>query len=680
MNQFGIVRIGVAVPRVHVANPAANLAEAIPLCRQAEELGCDILLFPELSLTGYTCGDLFHQSTLIRAADEAGRRLLDLTAGEPDGRPLFSGMLVVGAPVEANGRLYNAAAVIQRGELLGLIAKRHLPNYKEFYEARWFQPAPSTAGDVRFGGRSACLSFAQRIIARDQPDFQVAIEICEDLWVPNPPSGEAAQAGATVLLNLSASNETVAKSEYRRQLVLGQSARCLAAYAYAGSGPTESTTDLVFGGHAMIAECGVMIAESKRFRRDSALTVADIDLERIRADRHRVGTFHERPVGNDAGSSTSAAGLFRRGDAPKPEPLRRRVAGRPFVPDDPATLADRCEEITEIQIAGLAKRLETIGVRAEVGSPPPLALGVSGGLDSTLALLVTVQTLDRLGVNRRVLHGISMPGFGTSGRTRGNAERLMELAGIGREVIDIRSQCLDTFRALGHQPFGIDLAGLDLDGFQARLAALPDHRRHDLTFENVQARQRTLLLMSRGFTIGTGDMSELALGWATYNADHMSMYNPNVSIPKTLVRCLIRDAAERRFDGELRKVLLDIADTPISPELLPIGADGRIQSTEDSVGPYELHDFFLHGLLRFGFGPAKLLFLARHAEFRGSYSAEVVHHWLRVFLKRFFANQFKRSCLPDGPKVGSVTLSPRGDWRMPSDADVAAWLEELHRA
>jgi NAD+ synthase (glutamine-hydrolysing) len=500
--------------------------------------------------------------------------------------------------------------------------------------------------------------------APGEPDAIVGVEICEDLWVPVPPSSDQALAGANVLVNLSASNEVIGKVGYRRELVSSQSGRCIAGYVYCSSGVHESTTDLVFGGHCLVAENGSIIAESPRFDREPALLVHEIDLQRLQADRLSTTTFH------DAGPRRQFRCIAFELDAIKDRNLSRTIDAHPFVPRGEHELKERCDEIFHTQVAGLAKRLEHIG-------NPPVTIGVSGGLDSTLALLVTCKTFDALKSPRSKILAFTMPGFGTTSRTKNNAIALMRQLGVTAREIDIRHLCLAEWKALGYKPFGIGLDGLDVESLTAKLRDLPADKRHDLVFENLQARVRTNLLMNAGFVIGTGDVSELALGWCTYNADHMSMYNVNVSIPKTLVKFLVRWAAQNEFEGEARRTLLDIADTEISPELLPADGSGKVQSTEGSIGPYELHDFFLYHFIRTGASPSKILYFARHAKFDREYPPDRLKHWLGVFLKRFFANQFKRSTLPDGPKVGTISLSPRGDWRMPSDAVVAAWLAEL---
>jgi NAD+ synthase (glutamine-hydrolysing) len=501
--------------------------------------------------------------------------------------------------------------------------------------------------------------------------FTLGVEICEDLWQPVPPSSLQAIMGATVLVNLSASNEVIGKAAYRKQLVGSQSARCIAGYVYSCSGDGESTTDVVFGGHCLIAENGVVMAESERFRHGQQLLVADLDLDRLLHDRIQANTFHDANRVADLGLGKYRTLSFDLEVTPRVPKFVRTVDPHPFVPFDPATLDDRCHDIFLTQVTALGRRLSHIGT-------PPVSIGVSGGLDSTLALLVVCKTLDALCVSRDLVRALTMPGFGTTSRTRENAHKLARALNVTLREADIREMCFDQMRAIGHSPFGIRLEGETVESLIEKLHKVPPEKRHDLVFENVQARVRTSLLMNAGFVIGTGDLSELALGWCTYNADHMSMYNPNVSIPKTLVKFLVEWAANNEFDGDARKTLLDIVNTPYSPELHLPDASGRIaQVTESTVGPYELVDFFLYHFLRFGASPEKILFLAENAAFEKTYTPKELRQWLKVFLKRFFANQFKRSCLPDGPKVGSVSVSPRGDWRMPSDAAVRVWLDAL---
>ncbi len=663
MPRHGFVRIAAAVPALRLADARTNASRTIDLIHHAADDAVDVIVFPEMGLTGYTCNELFYQRTLQEGAVDALRSVSLASAR------IFAGVAVVGLPLVVDDQVYNCAAVVHRGEVLGVVPKSYLPTYKEFYDARFFAPASTAySNSVRLFGRD--VPFGTDLLFRciNVADLVVGIEICEDLWGPVPPSSLQAFHGATVLANLSASNETIAKANYRRSLVTQQSARCIAGYVYAGAGPGESSTDLVFGGHCIIAENGVTLAESQRFRRDDQLIFTDIDLDRLRSNRNQTTSF------NDAVLTPGLKRDYRRIDfniAERPTSVRlaREIEPHPFVPTAAGELRERCDEIFHIQVTGLGRRLEQIGT-------PPVAIGVSGGLDSTLALLVLCKTLDSLGASRERVRALTMPGFGTTPRTLANAKALMQSLGIGFREVDIRQLCLDEMKALRHAPFGIPLDGLDIDGLTAKLRALAPEHRADLTFENVQARARTSLLMNTAFVVGTGDLSELALGWCTYNADHMSMYNPNISVPKTLVKFLVRWAAENEFDGEARRTLLDIVATEISPELLPAWSE-KVQSTESAIGPYELHDFFLYHFLRFGTAPAKILYLATHAKFDRDYTTDEIKKWLRVFLQRFFANQFKRSCLPDGPKVGSVSLSPRGDWRMPSDAQVALWLEGL---
>jgi NAD+ synthase (glutamine-hydrolysing) len=657
----GFLRVAAATPPVRVADCAYNVGQILDLLGRAEADGVAVVVFPELALTGYTCADLFQHTALQRGAQGGLARLLQATTTG------FAGVAVVGLPLAVDDQLFNCAAVLHRGRILGVVPKSFLPNYKEFYERRWFASASTARSDhIDLLGSRVPFGPDQLFAAADVDGLVLGVEICEDLWVPIPPSSFQALRGATVLVNPSASNEGIGKAAYRRQLVVNQSGRCFAAYVYAASGVWESTTDVVFGGHNLIAENGTLLAEARRFRRDGMLLAADIDLDRLRADRLRANSF------GDAQLSLGLERTFRRvtftlDRPPVPRPLLRTIDAHPFVPAGAEQLRERCEEIFQTQVAGLAKRLEHIG-------KPAVAIGVSGGLDSTLALLVACKTVDALGVPREHIHAFTLPGFGTTSRTKANALALMRHVGATPREVDIRALCLEEMRALGHRPFGIDLRGLTVEDLTGQVQGLARESCQDLVFENVQARMRTSILMNAGFVVGTGDLSELALGWCTYNADHMSMYNPNSSIPKTLVKFLVDWAAHNEFDGEARKTLIDIVATPIKPELLP--AD----DTEGTIGPYELHDFFLFHFLRYGATPEKILYLARHARFDRPYTADEVRRWLRVFVERFFGNQFKRSCLPDGPKVGSVSLSPRGDWRMPSDAQAALWLRWLDQA
>jgi NAD+ synthase (glutamine-hydrolysing) len=660
MLQHGFIRVSAALPRLRVADCAHNVERLLHLLDQAERQAVQLVVFPELAITGYTCGDLFHQPTLQKAALDGLDHLLDASERR------YSGLFIVGLPWLVGDQLYNVAAVCQKGQLLGVVPKSYLPNYKEFYEARWFTSGRLNRASV-LDWRGHDTPFGTDLLFADELNASVVVgvEICEDLWPPIPPSSFQALAGAKILVNLSASNEVIGKANYRRQLVVNQSGRCIAGYVYASNGVTESTTDVVFGGHAIIAENGSLLCESPRFQRDDMLLTNDLDLDRLQNDRQKTNSFNDSLLLLQGRAYRRVQFSLQKG----PVRLVRAIDAHPFVPAGQTQLAERCMEIFHAQVAGLAKRLEHVG-------RPALAIGVSGGLDSTLALLVTCKTFDLLTMEREKIQAFTMPGFGTTQRTKANALALMQHLGVSICEIDIRHLCLEEMRALGHCPFGIALDGLTVETFAAKLVDVPADRCNDLIFENVQARMRTSLLMNSGFVVGTGDLSELALGWCTYNGDHISMYNPNISIPKTLVKFLVRWAAENEFAGDERKTLLDIVATEISPELLPTAKDGNgTQATEGVIGPYELHDFFLFHLLRYGAPAEKILFLAEHAAFEKTYSPEEIRRWLKVFIQRFFANQFKRSCLPDGPKVGTISLSPRGDWRMPSDAQATAWLQ-----
>ncbi|MEO8268875.1 MAG: NAD(+) synthase [Aureliella sp.] len=663
MNSMGLVRVTAASHRTHVADPHANALEA---CRALEDYrDSQVVVFGELSLTGYTCADLFSQDLLLEGALEALRTVTEATTHQPQ-------LVVVGLPLRVAGKLYNVAAAVEGGAVRALVPKQYLPNYQEFYEARWFTAADGSEPQTVDLGVLGQIPFGIDLLL-EADELTVGIEICEDLWMPVPPSSLQATAGANLLLNLSASNELVGKAAWRETLVRCQAGRCLAAYAYASAGPSESTTDIVFGGHCMIAENGALLAESQRVGLqacgwiESSFATADIDLQRLAHDRQVTGSWQQ--------SAKRSALPFRRVALQSisfADGTRRTISATPFVPTAENELHERCAEIFGIQCAALAKRVSRLPHSAK------LNIGVSGGLDSTLALLVAVKMCGQQGLPADGIAGITMPGFGTTTRTLTAARELMQHLGITSDEIDIRPLCLDTFVGLGHRPFGIDPSGLTIDAFTDAIRNVAPDKRHDLVFENVQARVRTMLLMSRGFVLGTGDLSEQALGWSTYNGDHMSMYNVNTSIPKTLVKFLVQYLAENEFTGQARECLLGVVTTPISPELLPPTKDGAIaQLTESTVGAYELNDFFLYHLLRFGMTPRKLLALAALAKFSTDYKPEEVRSTLQVFLTRFFQNQFKRSCVPDGPKVGSVSLSPRGDWRMPSDAEASLWLNEL---
>lgn len=640
---YGFMRVAAVSPRVALADPESNAGRIVDLARRifADEAP-SVLVFPELCITGYTCADLFGQSLLLEGAERALARIARETAE-------LSALIAVGLPVPYAGRLYNCAALLRGGRILGLVPKTYLPNSAEFYEARWFESA-ALLGDqlhpIRFAGQECLLGVRQ--LFRVGPAL-IGVEICQDLWVPAPPSTGAALAGAQLILNLSASNETILKHDYRKSLVSATSARLNAAYVYASCGIGESTQDLVWGASSLIYENGSLLAENPRFGEDSSWISADVDIEKLNITRRKATNFKDI-LGRTLVYSVVDAGPLA--DTDFDAVLKRKLEAHPFVPSsEPEELEKRCREILSIQVAGLSTRLEHVGCKTAV-------IGISGGLDSTLALLVAVLAADRLKWERKRIIGVTMPGFGTTGRTKGNADALMEGLGISRKEVSIVPAVTGHLKDLGHS----------LD-------------EHDATYENAQARERTQILMDLagqegGLVVGTGDLSELALGWCTFNGDHMSMYGVNAGVPKTLVQTLVRQAAEDFFP-EVKAVLLDILDTPISPELVPAAADGTIlQVTEDLIGPYELHDFFLYHFFRWGCAPEKLLFLAGKA-FEGRYKAKELRHWLDVFLKRFFAQQFKRSCLPDGPKIGSVSLSPRGDWRMPSDAGAELWRKQL---
>ena len=633
----GFFRVAAATPAVRAAQVAGNLRSIKELIFQAAEEGCGLVCFPELAVTAYTCGDLFRDAALLAAAEQGLAQLLEDTKE-------LDILCAVGVPVPWEGALYNCAALFHRGRLLGLPAKEHIPNYGEFYEARHFTPAPDPV-TVTYCGQKVPLGKGLLFPCENVPGLTVAAELCEDLWGAQPPSAALAQNGATVVLNASCSDEVIGKAEYRRDLVKMWSGHLLCAYVYADGGPGESTTDMVFAGHDLIAENGALLGESQLFTH--GLTTADIDLERLVQERRRMNTWQAR-----RDSAVVRVPFRYREETLQNFQPRRKFSPAPFVPRDQEGLTSRCQLILTMQAQGLATRLSHIGCKSAV-------IGLSGGLDSTLALLVTVRAFDSLRLDRKGIYAVSMPCFGTTGRTKSNAQKIAEELGVDFREVSIEKAVRQHFADIGQ----------DMDCL-------------DAAFENSQARERTQVVMDLanrvgGIAIGTGDLSELALGWATYNGDHMSMYGVNASVPKTLVRYLVRYEAEH--SGErLAQALFDVLDTPVSPELLP-PKDGEIsQKTEELVGPYELHDFFLYYMLRFGFAPGKIYRMACRA-FEDAYAPETIKRWLATFYRRFFSQQFKRSCLPDGPKVGSVTLSPRGDLRMPSDASAQLWLEEIEK-
>lgn len=644
--QNGFIKVAAAIPSVKVADCSYNVQQIESLIAMAEGKGVEVIVFPELCITGYTCQDLFKQTLLLEQAETSVLMLLDFT------RKLDI-ISIVGVPVVVGDLLLNCAAVIQKGDLLGLVPKTYLPNYSEFYEKRWFASSQDLQpSEIRFAGNKIVVT-PQPTLFRTCDGAMFGVEICEDVWAPVPPSCNLALSGADIIFNLSASDELIGKHDYLKGLLAQQSARMISGYVYSGCGFGESTQDVVYGGNAIAYENGQLIAESKRFSLDSQLIITQIDVEKIRNERRTNSTYINAQRGHDSRIVNAHTVM------PRDFELIRDVDPHPFIPKT-NDMEKSCDEIFSIQVAGLAKRLVHTGCKTVV-------VGISGGLDSTLALLVCVRTFDKLQLSRKGIVGVTMPGFGTTDRTYNNAVNLMKSLGITLREISIADAVKQHFNDIGH-----------------------DINVHDVTYENSQARERTQILMDLSnqlgaLVIGTGDLSELALGWATYNGDHMSMYGVNAGVPKTLIKYLVKFVAMSEDSDETRSILLDIIDTPISPELIPADETGNItQKTEDLVGPYELHDFFLYHIIRFGYRPSKIFMLARKA-FDGNnpeapfYDDETIKKWLTIFLRRFFNQQFKRSCLPDGPKVGSVSLSPRGDWRMPSDASSALWLKECEQ-
>ena len=634
--RHGFIKVAAATPDIRVADVDYNKGQIIKQMDEAAEAGAKIIVFPELCITGYTCSDLFLQDILLNSAKKALVKIAEHTKN-------LDALVFVGVPIAVGGELYNVAAALNHGNILGFTTKSFLPNYGEFYEMRQFRPGPKKAGKILFGGKEIPFGPQLLFVENQMANLIVSAEICEDVWSPVPPSIEAAREGATVIVNCSASDETIGKASYRESLISGQSARLISGYIYANAGEGESTTDLVFGGHNLIAENGTILAEAKRF--SNGIIYTEFDVQKIANERRKNTTFTETqehvlpriPFGLEQTETI----------------LTRTFPSRPFVPRDDQERAKRCEEILTIQAMGLKKRLAHTHAKSAV-------VGISGGLDSTLALLVTAKAFDALGLERSGITAVTMPCFGTTDRTYQNACKMSLKVGATLREVRIGDAVMQHFKDIGHDP-----------------------QDHSVTYENSQARERTQVLMdianqTGGLVIGTGDMSELALGWATYNGDHMSMYGVNASVPKTLVRHLVHYFADTCEDSSLKEVLYDVLDTPVSPELLP-PKDGEIaQKTEDLVGPYELHDFFLYYFLRMGYEPGKIYRIAK-LSFAGEYDDETIYKWLRTFCWRFFSQQFKRSCLPDGPKVGTVALSPRGDWRMPSDACVALWIQNLEK-
>ncbi|RGK83123.1 NAD(+) synthase [Dorea formicigenerans] len=634
--RHGFIKVAAATPDIRVADVDYNKGQIIKQMDEAAEAGAKIIVFPELCITGYTCSDLFLQDILLNSAKKALVEIAEHTKN-------LDALVFVGVPIAVGGELYNVAAALNHGNILGFTTKSFLPNYGEFYEMRQFRPGPKKAEKILFGGKEIPFGPQLLFVENQMANLIVSAEICEDVWSPVPPSIEAAREGATVIVNCSASDETIGKASYREALISGQSARLISGYIYANAGEGESTTDLVFGGHNLIAENGTILAEAKRF--SNGIIYTEFDVQKIANERRKNTTFTET---QEHVLSRIPFGLEQTETI-----LTRTFPSRPFVPRDDQERAKRCEEILTIQAMGLKKRLAHTHAKSAV-------VGISGGLDSTLALLVTAKAFDALGLERSGITAVTMPCFGTTDRTYQNACKMSLKVGATLREVRIGDAVMQHFKDIGHDP-----------------------QDHSVTYENSQARERTQVLMdianqTGGLVIGTGDMSELALGWATYNGDHMSMYGVNASVPKTLVRHLVHYYADTCEDPSLKEVLYDVLDTPVSPELLP-PKDGEIaQKTEDLVGPYELHDFFLYYFLRMGYEPGKIYRIAK-LSFAGEYDDETIYKWLRTFCWRFFSQQFKRSCLPDGPKVGTVALSPRGDWRMPSDACVALWIQNLEK-
>lgn len=641
--RLGLVRICAVSPEVKPADVNYNMENIKNIIKDTADKSLDLIVFPELSITGYTCADLFYQTVLLKSAKDALISLATYTL------PIESAV-VVGLPLIFKSKLYNCAAVLYKGNILGIVPKTHLPNYNEFYEKRWFSSADDLNGENCLEIEDKKIPFGTNILF-DICGIKYGIEICEDLWVPIPPSSMQTMAGAEIIVNLSASNEQAGKNNYLINLIKHQSAKCRCGYAYASAGKGESSTDLVYAGNCIIAENGVVLSSSPRFEMGSKISIADIDVQAIRADRLKFATFFDKSSITRFETITAECVCECDKDCVESS-IYRRISPTPFTDGSKDSFKQRCEEISNIQVWGLAQRLCSIGCKHAV-------VGISGGLDSTLALLVTVAAFDKLNLDRRGIIAVTMPGFGTTSRTHSNAQELMSLLDVTILEIPISDAVVQHFKDINHS--------LDI---------------WDATYENSQARERTQILMDlankyNGIVIGTGDLSELALGWCTYNGDHMSMYGVNASVPKTLVKFLVRGYAENSNNPKISDVLMDIINTPISPELLPASdKDEIMQKTEDLVGPYILHDFFLYYMLRYSFSPQKIYLLAKIA-FKDTYDELEIRKWLGIFYRRFFSQQFKRSCMPDGVKVGSVCLSPRGDWRMPSDASSRLWLEEV---
>lgn len=655
MEEFGFIKVAAASPVIKVSNPSFNINQIEKMVLEADSKGAAIAVFPELCITGYSCGDLFGQQLLLEEAKSNLKRLAEKTKSTDV-------LFFVGMPLAIDHKLFNCAVAVKSGRILGIVPKTYVANYKEFYEKRWFTSGSAISkaiNEISFlGGK---IPFGNLIFKCNEPKFAVGVELCEDLWAVIPPSSYLALQGASIIVNLSASNELVSKADYRRDLVAQQSARCICGYVYSSAGVHESTTDVVYGGECLVAENGHLLKVADRFNRENTIIYSEIDVERLTSERIGNRTFADayeyeavnRNVRNVEFLTNRVAKNSKITNIGEVTHIfDREISSLPFIPQNPQSIDQRCREIFNIQVAGLAKRIEHTGIKHVV-------LGVSGGLDSTLALLVALNSFKELKLPAKNILAVTMPGFGTTDFTYTNALQLMKVSGVAMEEIDIKPACIQHFKDIKHDPDN-----------------------HNVIFENVQARERTQILMDLankvgGLVLGTGDLSEIALGWSTFNGDQMSMYNVNCSVPKTLVRFLVKWVAENVADDTSKNVLLKILDTPISPELIPPGPDDSItQKTEDVIGPYELHDFFLYYAIRCSMMPKKVLFLAGHA-FKDKYSPEEIKKWLKIFYSRFFGQQFKRSAMPDGPKVGTLSLSPRGDWRMPSDADVAIWLNNL---
>jgi NAD+ synthase (glutamine-hydrolysing) len=647
LSEFGFIRVASISPALEVSNIPYNTEKIIEASKIASGEGANFIVFPELSITGYSCADLFFQPHLLQSAKVTLISLARETSG-------MDAVIIVGVPFEYGGEIFNCAAVLYSGKVVGLVPKQYIPNSKEFYEKRWFRSGVDISVEIDLGNGQLVPFSSKSIFATNEREILFGIEVCEDLWAPIPPSSMQALAGAQLIFNLSASNELIGKATYRKELVAQQSARCIAAYVYSSAGAGESSTDLVFSGHCIIAENGIILKESPRFGFEAQIIFADIDVQKLNFDRTNSNSYSDSKCRHHNFNQITLPKVSNNSQAPANLGALRPNVPHPFVPRDLSKRNENCEEIFSIQATGLAKRIKHLGLKK-------LVIGVSGGLDSTLALLVCKRAFEILNLNSDGIIAVTMPGFGTSSRTKNNAKNLINQLGAELQIISISAAVMQHFKDIGHNP-----------------------EVFNVTYENAQARERTQVLMdlanmNGALVVGTGDLSESALGWCTFNGDHMSMYHVNSGVPKTLVRYIVEWCAQSQFSGEISQTLRDICETPVSPELLPLDGNGKIeQVTEDLVGPYELHDYFLYAFIRCGYGPKKIFNMAEMA-FQDKYDPDVILHWLKIFIKRFFGQQFKRSSMPDGPKVGSIALSPRGDWRMPSDACADLWLSELNK-